>query len=421
MSNLCERLARAGKFSSADAGYAPAVQSPARSGSLAFALALRPLARGLLARGLLALGLLALGLLATPGCGAGSSPRADTARADAPAQVQATAQPWVAPDPDRALGARASFGELVRAARGRIRSGAATAGGPCLLRALGGGYAFDAELMPALDGLPDAPVELDSQLAAAAGATAVLSAFGVVGPADAALVATGFTAISPERLRDPFALLVLTDEGVHLRLGPAAAAQPSAPQPAADALHALATARTPPSVCYVTAEADAPVAGLAALLAGLPAGCAAALALVLPAGTRLPAPSTPAGASAASCPEGLPEPPADAAEGSLQVADLRAALAPLAERAQRCLDRALSADANGVRITLALRIDERGALERACVIDAAPGREALSACIVDATHGIAFAAPSPPGFVDVQLPLSLTPTPWSTQRAFCAQ
>jgi TonB family protein len=138
----------------------------------------------------------------------------------------------------------------------------------------------------------------------------------------------------------------------------------------------------------------------------------------LPAGTRLPPPPTMV--EPPRCPGGLPELPAIAVEGDLSVAALREGLSTITPGAQRCLQHAAAVAESGIALKVALRVDPKGHVERACVLRSSVDNVSFESCVLEAVRGARFQAPSPAGYVDVGAPLSLSAERWRTQRAFCA-
>src|SRR6185503_15952838 len=118
--------------------------------------------------------------------------------------------------------------------------------------------------MPAIAGASETESELDARLQRG-GSVAVLTAFGVYGAPDAAHAFEAWTAIAPERLRLPFALIALTDEGAYVLREPRASGAQTAPMPVAAVASTLASPASP-ALCYVTAEPQAALEQLAELL-----------------------------------------------------------------------------------------------------------------------------------------------------------
>ena len=66
-----------------------------------------------------------------------------------------------------------------------------------------------------------------------------------------------------------------------------------------------------------------------------------------------------------------------------------------------------------------MRIGPDGRVSEVCVVESEHPDPTLHACLVRSARAVAFDAPSPAGFVDVQLPLVLAPLPVQRQRALC--
>jgi hypothetical protein len=142
---------------------------------------------------------------------------------------------------------------------------------------------------------------------------------------------------------------------------------------------------------------------------------------VLPAGTRLPAIGATHQAPSLQllCNEGLPEPAAGRGEGELAAAAIVQALTPVREAARACLQDATGPARAGGRVTLALRIGETGVVEHACLLQDGIGDATLGACVLQSARSARMPAPAPPGFVDVHVPLALTPESLPQPRALC--
>jgi hypothetical protein len=349
----------------------------------------------------------------------GTSP---PARATPPAGLEANASNTSAssapPDTLRELGPDATFADLVRAARVIAQHDDGEPDARCVLAEAATGYRLDADLMSALEPIPDPPAELDSTLQRHPGPLAVLSAWGVLGSPDAALALSAFTATPPQRLRAAPSALLLTESGAYLRSGAGRSSEDDGPLPPEGALARLETDQALASgPLFVSAEAAVPLSALAALLQALPAKRAVALAVALPAGTRLPAPS--AGLGALACEAGLPEPAGERAEGEIDAAALSAVLRSLVPAGERCLQSARGPGRAGGTLTVALRIAEAGGAEHACIVSGELRDPVLAGCVLDALRAARYPTPSPPGFVDVHAPLRLEPASWPEPQPYC--
>jgi hypothetical protein len=366
-----------------------------------------------LALGCAALGCAALGCATKPV----PAPVAPAAQAEPAA---ATAPPETEPEVSpRALGARATFGDLVRVARS-LASSPPPAEQSCLLGREGSGFVLAAELMPSLERMPDPPSELGARFERGADAFAVLTAWGIGGSAQATTLLAAFTATQPTALGEAPTLLVLDGDAAYVR---AAADRSEAGAAALPIEHAVARAKqlTPGSATlYVTASAGLPLEELATVLGMLdtpPAHAAVALAVLLPTDTALPSLAPPA-LSAELCPNGLPEVDETTPLGDLSRATVMPALAGLQESVAPCLS---ALRVQETRVVIALRVGESGGVQRACFLEQGALDPRTASCVLLVAGALELSAPNPRGVVDLHLPLTLTagegPGP---QRALCA-
>jgi hypothetical protein len=356
------------------------------------------------------------------GCACASAPSAQPAAVPSRAPAVVASTP-ATPLDARALGPGATFADLVNATRVLIRGGHNDSSAGCLLARDPGGFMLRADLMPALDELPEVPLELDAQLPRTLGPARVLTAWGPAGRAEPEIVLTSFTSLPAESVHAPVVVLVLTDAGVYVRYGSAPVSDDGHALPIDTVIaHVLAAPGNADAVFYVSAEASVPLGTLAQLLHLLPADRSVALALVLPAGTKLPtAAAAPPAPSADMCADGLPELPESEAQGEIATNAIVGALEPLQAAARDCMDNANAAARAGGRLVLALRIARDGSVDRACTVKDAIGDAALTACVLSGARQLRFPQPSPSGSVDVQLPLSLAPLGPTAQRGMCEQ
>lgn len=332
-----------------------------------------------------------------------------------PERAPVTAGREAPPEDVRALGPDARFSDLLAAARtlDDRRDQESSAG--CLLRR---GFRLEADLAVAVRPLPGAPDDLDDVLARHPGPVNVLSRWGAYGSGEPS--APSFAAVTttlPPR-REPALVWALTDEGVYVRSSEA----PTDLRPVP--LESLAAPSPSVGALFVTAEASTSLERLARLLALVPPELSGrvGLAVALAPGTRLPAPPGSAegpDARAGLCPDGLPE----LAEG-VPLGDLRAevivqSLGPLRQGAELCVTGTQGPGAAGGRVVLAMRIGADGTIDEACVREDATDDPALRECLLRAARSIALPAPSPPGVVDVELPLALAPLATQRQAPLC--
>jgi hypothetical protein len=302
----------------------------------------------------------------------------------------------------RDLAADATFADLVAAARRQddLRDQDSSAG--CLLRAHP--WRLEADLAAAVRPLPEPPPSITGRLDRAA----VLTRYGAIGDPSAPLGLVAFTTTRPAAGAEGMVLVVTARA---LFLGRTGQARFDEIDPSR-----LARLDDGASQLFVTANADVPVAELARVLALLPPMPGrVALAVALPEGTRLPAPSVDAAETAPIC---ALEPLPDEAWGDLSVDALRSGVAPLAERARLCAGTTSGPGALGGRVVLSMRIDPRGRVSEACVSEDETNDGVLRACLVAAARELGFPAPSG-GSVDVALPLRIEPGLTHRQVARC--
>ncbi len=321
----------------------------------------------------------------------------------------------------RSLAADASFAQLLDAARTLDDRRDQESAAGCLLRRPGRGWRLEADLAVAVRPLPAAPDDLDGALASEAGPVNVLSRWGAYGPGDPA--APSFAAVTttlPPR-REPALVWAITERGAYVRSS-AAAARELDPIPVAR-LGATLPSASAVGALFVTAEAGTPLSRLTEALAAIPAELSGRVGLAVPlaAGTRLPAaPRAEEGdASAGACPNGLSELPESAPEGDLRPDVIVQSLGPLRQAAATCVSATQGPGAAGGRVALALRIGPDGRVHEACAVRDETNDPALRECLVRAARAVAFPAPSPPGFLDVELPLALAPLESQRQAPLC--
>jgi hypothetical protein len=291
----------------------------------------------------------------------------------------------------------------------------------CVLQQSGERIGLGAELLAAVDPLPDASAELAERLERSVRPVRVLTAWGETNPpATSDLALAAFTALDASSRRLPFAVLFVTARGAYLRYGQRFAELQDGPLDASALQVRLdALSRREPYVLYVTADAALPLTDLYATLATLADAQPTALAVLLPEGTVLPTPPVPDGAARLACPGGLPEPAADAVEGELSAAQVLGALDPLRSAAQGCLEHAAGAAAAGGKLVLGLRIDENGVPSALCLIEDGIGDAVLASCVVESARALRLPRPEPAGFVDVHVPLQLSPLSRAPTRPVC--
>lgn len=287
----------------------------------------------------------------------------------------------------------------------------------CLLVRMRDGWLLGQSATLATRNWPEFPERVASVLEDPRERVRVLTTFGPLGDAREGPVLVAATALPPRAARKPtMAVFATKGDGLSVRFGD---------RPGQDALDVEGVARIAAEAArgelgsiWLTADRLTPVARLREVLVNLPSDPAVAFAIALPQSTRLsPPPTQPV--LKAHCPAGLPEPKAERPEGDLEAPAIVDALAPLTNGAQRCLEQATGPAAAGGRVTLAVRIGERGAVEAACLVDDTIEDPTMAGCLVETARTLAFPAPSPTGFVDVQLPLSLAPGGGAPAQRIC--
>jgi len=266
--------------------------------------------------------------------------------------------------------------------------------------------------------LPEPPADLDERLSHEAGPVVVLSRWGAYGQARPGVLAlTAVTTTLPPR-REPAAVWFVSDAGVTSR-------STGAPVESGAGSVDEAVAQVPAEVgaLFVTAEASVPLSRLADVLGRVPESLVgrAGLAVALAPDTRLPAPPPVVAIEGqdALCVDGLPDLQDSDPIGTLAPEQIVSSLGPLRQAVEACAGASDGPGAAGGRVAMALRIAADGRVASACIVEDATGDPALRACIVRATRSIAFPAPEPAGFVDVQLPLALSLLESQRQRPLC--
>lgn len=327
------------------------------------------------------------------------------------------------PEDLRLLPDGATFQDLVASARRLDDRRDQESASRCLIRPAAGARAarLEADLAVAVRPLASAPEDLDQRLTTACEPLRLLTRWGVVGgtlpPQPLGVVA--FTTTTP--IAGAPVVVALTGAGTRVRTTTGCLGR------SPDGIDDLTAApvqealRNAPAIA-VTAEAGVPLARVVELLQQLePLGRPLVLGVVLASDTRLPAPAAQPGSdpSAGLCPDGLPEPAASEAPGEMSAQTLLGSLGPLRTAAQSCLASATGPGASGGRITVTFRIAADGRVSQACARQDAPDDPALRACVLESVRAIQFPPPSPPGYVDAELPLVLQPDSTLAQRALC--
>ncbi|MEM9070320.1 MAG: hypothetical protein AAGE52_17565 [Myxococcota bacterium] len=312
----------------------------------------------------------------------------------------------------RALGATATFADLVAAARRLDDRGEGESTAGCLLRGTGetgASWRLEADLAVGVRPLPN-PTGLAPRLGGDEGAIRILSRWGQRGTGSLSVAV--FTTLPPPRPGAAI-LVAITDDGVHLRSTegelPRADRGPHRVSELAPVLERVAA----PGGVYVTAEPGTSLGRLRQILA-LVGAAPVGLAVVLADGVTLP--EAPRGAAGEGlCEDGLTA--TTEAEGTLETDRIVASLGPLTTAGATCMTRANPEAARGGRMEIAIRIAAGGTVGEACAVSDALGDPQLRACVLRAVRDLRF--PDPGGVLDVVLPISLAPDRSERPRPLC--
>ena len=322
----------------------------------------------------------------------------------------------------RVLGAGATFADLVSAARRVDDTGEADSDAGCILRGNEGlPWTLEADLSVAVRPVPEPPADLDDRLASARGPVRVLTRWGPIGDEGGDVALVGLTSTFPLRESAGVALF-LTDQGAWVRDLAASPEDPAQALPLEDAgarvRERIERAAMP---VFVTAEAGVPLGRLRALLAVLPTALSGLVALAVPLApdTRLPQTTAQPAGDRMMCPDGLPEPAADARLGNIAPQDIIGSLTPLREGARQCFDNTSGPAALGGRLVLHFRIGADGAVTEGCYTEDDIEDITLRTCVLEAARATRFPAAGPSSFVDAALPLVFTPDASLRQAALC--
>lgn len=279
---------------------------------------------------------------------------------------------------------------------------------------------LEADLAIAARPLPPAPEQCERAVAESVGAIPVISTWGNrPGESDDGVL-VAFTTTTPKAVKNPAIGLFVTTAGVLLRAAdPNLRAKPERMTP--DQAGVLLSSVAGPGTVYVTADRDLPLSQLLETVElVVPDRFEIALAVALPKGTKLPVLTPPTAARAGElCPDGLPPPAASDREGELSGAAAQSSVGPLREHALACALNTGGRALLGGRLVLALRIADNGRAREACFVSDEIGEPLLRRCLVSAARDLAFPAPSPAGFADLQVPLQIELEGPAAQRPRC--
>lgn len=377
----------------------------------------------------------ALALLASVGCtvggcGGGTVERSEAHSERRPQPARATETTSGSASSARELGARATFAELVDAARTQdIRRDQESAEG-CLLR-VGATYRLAADLSAAVRPLPTAPVDLHGRL----DRVAVVTRTGTLGdPAHATLVLVSMTTLGPLAPTAVGLVVVRKADGATWLARVRGAAMEGTAERVDEAR--LAALDDGASVLFVTAEAGVSVGDLSSLLRAIGPAFRGRVALAVATEEDTSwGPRDGRGAESTEPQEDAPPPPSeprcelsDRTTGDPDAGLATSAIVPIARslssEAQRCYE-TVGAAADG-HATLTFRIEPDGSVREACVsedaVDTSSGASALDdgalrACLASAARALRF--PSAEASTDIALPLRFVAPPAMQQTALC--
>lgn len=313
-------------------------------------------------------------------------------------------------DQPRALGATATFADLVASARrlddrseGESEVGCVLRGSPEAMS-----WRFEADVATGVRPLPDAPTEIAPRLGSPK-SIRILSRWGQRG--EGALTLAAFTALPPPPHGREMAVLI-TSAGLFVASTDVPSTGPHQPE----ALQTLLGNAEDAVRLFVSAEAGTSLRRLHEIASLIPERFEGktALAVVLGEDVQLPQ-TTRADTGAGMCPDGLPA--SEETSGDLDTARIVASLAPLREGAARCMLRASAEAARGGRIELAIRVAADGSVATACATADGLGDPNLRSCVLGAAGQVRF--PEPGGVLDLMLPLRLEPERTSAQTLLC--
>lgn len=365
----------------------------------------------------------ALNGLLIVGCG-GPQPASE------PPPGQSIEKPPMEPDEQaaqdpRILTDKTNFGNLVDVVNLLDQHTAHHSETNCFLRKLDTekpSWRIEADLAVAVRPLPKALNDLSAKLQEEPKPIHVMTRWGRIGEHTDGFVLVAFTTTTPASAKLPAVALFVTAAGVYVRQSEAVLEIQAEPLKLSDIGPFLAKATAQKEfILFITADEALPLGQLHELLFMLPyPKPEVALATVLGPDTRLPQPPKVDDESKKHwCPSGLPELPESEGEGNLPPTEIKASLGPLLEGSQKCLASAVGPSASGGQVLIAFRIGKSGKVESQCLVQDEIKDAALASCLLEAAGDLTFTPPSPSGFVDVHLPLRLTPMGIDQQRPIC--
>lgn len=312
--------------------------------------------------------------------------------------------------PPRALGAGATFADLIGTLRGLDDRGEGDSSEGCLLRGTGP-YRVEADLAVAVRPLPAPRPSLHEEVSQT-GPIRILTRWGQAGEGRVALA--GLTSTPPPTPGAWLAVLLAAD-GLGLRTTDGStSAGPFAVTELGARLAALPEA---PAVVFVTAEAETTIARLRDVLRAVETAGLGPIALALPLADGTPVPDPPSRGEGDSGLCSATPPPPTGASGDLEPARAMEALAPASDGISACMATASPESAGGGRIAVSFVVGEGGRVVHACASSDDIGDSGLRACVLDVVRSLRF--PEPGGLVHLAVPFVLAPERGGVQRALC--
>ena len=340
--------------------------------------------------------------------------------------VAAAADDARADDP-RALGADATFADVVVAASALVDAKPAGAGPGCLLRPAGdGGARLEATIAPIRTPLPPPPADLDAEAVAAVGDVALVTRFGRIGPEDAKLALAPLVAV-PRTASDAYLLplLLRTHTGLwftaitrsesekHVRKLPAQRLS------AADREHLRRDVLPSLHFVVVTAEAGVKLADLVDTL-GILEGFAGNVILATPLPADADAAPPPARAIEDGhdlCRFGIADIPKGERPGELSFRDTDRVVEALQRAVTSDCAGGLGDDAGGTMM-VAMRIVRDGRVREVCIEKDTSGDSRLRACVRKTAARTRFPRPAGGTFINYGAEVTLAPASLR-QAALC--
>ena len=347
----------------------------------------------------------------TPAAAPAEAQPKEPAQPTAPAIVEAEPEP-------RTLSPNATFAELVAAAQTPVSRGSSEA---CILRRADktGPFRLEGDIAPSIRPLPAPGNDLAARVANDEGPVRVLSTIGQSGSGE--LTVATFTR-APVSSYDHVRVVIVTGNHSYLRRTDAPMAgrfsRPLNDKQVVAMLNRGKSATPRPVV--VTASGDVKLTRLAQVMEQIDESPSAfvVLAVALPQGTELPSPP-PAPKAAPLCPAGLPAPSMTEPTGHLDKTATDALIKAVSGVGRICIQVAKGRATLGGNMTIHARIAADGTIPLTCASTDTAQDPSLRECVLRGLRALQLTPPSPPGVVDVTVPVQLRPALEKPQPAVC--